>query len=329
MICPNCGNEIPDGFRFCTICGTNLSSEQQAPVMPEPILEQTPDFPENTQLPVQNYVPTSEEYLQTYEDMPDSTAEYADAQEGFVPTEYPPQEYASNYPGCDPDPMQMPEQAYTPVPVEAPAKEKRSGGFMKILPWILVGLLVIGAGVGGFFFYRAYNKLADQRDQFYFETDKVKKDMDSLQQDYDSLSNEYEEAKDTYSTRLSEKNDQISSLNDKINDLELISDNYNDIIWAADSYAVGGTSTFGASPAVITMGQNDGSKYFTLYTDFSGKTITMNSSGYSASAEFTEDQWSGSTSIKVTPDEPGITTLTFSLDDGAYSAFAVIIIVTE
>ena len=35
MFCPNCGNQCPDGTKFCQSCGTPLTNNQQQNTQPD------------------------------------------------------------------------------------------------------------------------------------------------------------------------------------------------------------------------------------------------------------------------------------------------------
>lgn len=327
MICPNCGNQIPDEARFCTSCGFNLAAEQQVPVMPEPIPEQAPDFPANEQIPSaeQTYMPAPNEAVAEYESAPTEAVQESLSPDAFVPEALPQEAYAQNEPAFEPVPVQMPEQTYQHAPDAKPAKEKRSGGFGKILPWILVGLLVIGAGVGGYFFYREYNKVADQRDEYYLANK-------SLQEDYDELDEQYKGKEDSYddlSDKAKQKDDEINRLNDQLNEAEDTLSNYDDILRYAEVYNIGGSNLFGVSPAVLYLDIDSGSEYVTLYTGFEGKTVSWDSYGYSAYLDFSEDNWNDVTTLEITPAALGVTLFTFAVDDGSYPEFALLVIVTD
>ena len=47
MLCPNCGNQIPDGSKFCGACGAPLGEE---PGGTERVLTQDPSLPEKQEL---------------------------------------------------------------------------------------------------------------------------------------------------------------------------------------------------------------------------------------------------------------------------------------
>lgn len=40
--CPVCGNEVQDGYRFCTHCGTELAKKEEEAVQPEQVVEEEP-----------------------------------------------------------------------------------------------------------------------------------------------------------------------------------------------------------------------------------------------------------------------------------------------
>lgn len=50
MICPKCGNELPDGSKFCDVCGAWMEASESTPVPPPPT-QQTPPSPIQTPQP--------------------------------------------------------------------------------------------------------------------------------------------------------------------------------------------------------------------------------------------------------------------------------------
>ena len=43
MFCSNCGNNIPDGSKFCPVCGTNFAAAQQQPQYQAPQYQAVPE----------------------------------------------------------------------------------------------------------------------------------------------------------------------------------------------------------------------------------------------------------------------------------------------
>lgn len=41
MFCPQCGNQVPDGYKFCNVCGNSLTNSP-IQVRTQPDLEETP-----------------------------------------------------------------------------------------------------------------------------------------------------------------------------------------------------------------------------------------------------------------------------------------------
>lgn len=126
MICKNCGKEIADNSRFCTLCGAKQDEQsapvqQTAPVQNEaPVVNQEP-VQQNT--PVQNEVPVQQNVPVTNEAQPQGTAPVENA----VPTQ------------ATVDPAGQP----TGVPYQPTAPVAKKFDFKKYLPM----LIAIAGGV--------------------------------------------------------------------------------------------------------------------------------------------------------------------------------------
>ena len=59
MFCPNCGNQCPDGTKFCQSCGTPLTNNQQQNTQPDFNNQQA-----NYQQPNQQYQQPNQQYQQ-------------------------------------------------------------------------------------------------------------------------------------------------------------------------------------------------------------------------------------------------------------------------
>ena len=55
MFCPNCGNQCPDGTKFCQSCGTPLTNNQQQNTQPDFNNQQANYQQPNYQQPNQQY----------------------------------------------------------------------------------------------------------------------------------------------------------------------------------------------------------------------------------------------------------------------------------
>lgn len=327
MTCPNCGAQIPEGFRFCTNCGMPLAAAPEAvPAQPAyipPVYQQPPVEQPYAPEPVPVYQQMPAEPIPVPEAAP--VIPEAPVQEVYEAVSEMPADYRSN------ESVPFEPVPYEPVPYAEPApvpsepKEKKSGGFGRILPWILVGVLALGLIALGVFGYQKYNAAIEERDQYYLEAAAANDEIDKLLADSEVLAEECEELNDL----LDEKDAEIESLNEMLEGDSAVLEYYDDILWYAENYNIGGTAEFGAEPAMIFMHTSDAEKTFKLNTKFENGSITMSAYGYSADGDFSEDSWGDSTKITVTAYEPGVSLLEFSLDDNSYPAFGVLIIVTD
>lgn len=96
MICKNCGQENPDGAKFCQFCGT----PQNEPIVPALTLEPTPE-PDLAPMPELSVEPSPEPL---YDAAPEAAGVYAPAPEAPLPPVFEVEQPAA--------PM------YTPVPAE-------------------------------------------------------------------------------------------------------------------------------------------------------------------------------------------------------------------
>ena len=123
MFCTHCGNQLPDGTRFCVFCGTAQESEPVA--APAPVVE--PPVAEEVQCPVQTSLAE------------DSFINAVAVEEATYETPF----------------MATPD--YTP-PVRTPAPKKKKTGLIIAIVLILVLLAGAAAGV---YFWLGYKNAAD------------------------------------------------------------------------------------------------------------------------------------------------------------------------
>lgn len=85
---------------------------------------------------------------------------------------------------------------------------------------------------------------------------------------------------------------------------------------------------FFASKSVLILSRTGEDRTFSLTTGFSGGECSFSTSGNSARVSFTENAWSGSTTIRVSPKSAGTTYVTFSNTVNSQT-FRVLILVTD
>ena len=111
---------------------------------------------------------------------------------------------------------------------------------------------------------------------------------------------------------IDSKDSEISTLNSELADAQLIVDDYDTICSFLTSSDAGyASNSFRASNSIIVLNKTE-TKSFTLTATFYG-TYNIGMTGSSASVDFSQDTWYGTTTtINVTPYTEGITTATFS-----------------
>lgn len=91
----------------------------------------------------------------------------------------------------------------------------------------------------------------------------------------------------------------------------------------------GSSNIFKVSEPVIVMRTTDAARTFTLTTDFyAGSIIEMEPSGDAATIAFTESSWGSATPMTVTPNHVGTTVATFTNDYNT-QVFTMLVIVVE
>lgn len=85
---------------------------------------------------------------------------------------------------------------------------------------------------------------------------------------------------------------------------------------------------FFASKSVLILSRTGEDRTFSLTTGFSGGECSFSTSGNSALVSFTENAWSGNTTIRVSPKSAGTTYVTFSNTVNSQT-FRVLILVTD
>ncbi len=326
MVCPNCGTQSADGNKFCTSCGTALAAPETdsayaAPLFSEQHLEQPvkeePVADTPVAEPLAEETPVAETPVQ---EAPAAQSAQWPAAQGYVP-------------------QQMPSD-----PPAKPKKEKR-GTFGKLLPWLIVGVLVIGIAVAGFFVYQEYAKLTEERDELTRELASVKADMDAKLSEKDqALAGKEQELAEKNQAlaqkdqALAEKEQELAAKDEELAALaeqnaaeHVYKTYYDDIVTYAGYGSFGGDNTYGVNSAVVTLSLSGSSTFQGhLKTAFNGKTITWYRSNSCADLQIMSDSW-GEEGVDFTikAEQPGITVLNFAVEDGSLPEFNVLVIITE
>ena len=129
MQCPRCGNQVPEGALFCTVCGLKLDvrTEMSAPDPQEVQADMTPTETQEAQL---DMTPMAPQEAQP-DMMPMAPQDVQPEMTPAVPQEVPPD--------MMPTAPQMPDEA----PKAAPKKKKKTGKILAALA-VLVALLAMG-----------------------------------------------------------------------------------------------------------------------------------------------------------------------------------------
>ena len=138
MICPKCGNQLPDGAGFCNICGAIFNN--QPPVQPDQPtvqLDQPPMQPPVQAPPAQAYQPPVQPPVQAYQPPVQPPVQEQPPVQAYQPPVQPPvQAYQP--------PVQPPMQAYQPPMPDTPQKKK----FPKWgITLIIVGVIAVIAAI--------------------------------------------------------------------------------------------------------------------------------------------------------------------------------------
>lgn len=134
MFCTNCGNQLPDGTKFCIHCGAPQNAE--APAAEQSAYISEPEIPASQQPLAENPIP----------------AEPVAEEPVYEPPVYEAPVYAEPV-------VEVPTYA---DPVPAPKKKKKKTGL--IIAIVLAVVLVVGGGVGGFLWWSGSQKAANYDD---------------------------------------------------------------------------------------------------------------------------------------------------------------------
>ena len=307
MVCPNCGTQCADGSKFCTSCGTVLAAPDAASAYEAPLYSEQ-RFEE----------PAKEEPIEE-----PAAPEAPAAQSAQWPAA---QVYA---------PEQLPAD-----PPAKPKKEKR-GTFGKLLPWLIVGVLVIGIAVAGFFAYQEYEKLTAQCDELTLELEDRDAELSRMDRALTEKEQELAEKNQALTQKdqtlaekeqeLAAKDEELAALTEENATEHVYKTYYDDIVTYAGDGSFGGDNTFGVDSAVVTLSLSGSSTYQGhLKTAFNGKTISWYRSNSCADLQIMADSW-GEEGVDFTikAEQPGITVLNFSVDDGSLPEFNVLVVITE
>ena len=131
---------------------------------------------------------------------------------------------------------------------------------------------------------------------------------------------------------LNKANNQIENYKEEINELSPKADIYDNIKKAAgySSQYGYGSKYFKVDQGIVVLRKSSGTKEITFTGNYNVHlTVTRQLSGNSASVEFSESSWTGTTTkLKITPKKAGVTVATFSNNVDS-TTFKVLIIVTD
>ena len=141
MYCSRCGNEVPEGVRFCSFCGQPAGAVRAEPAQqqaPCPVQQQAP---QQTQYPEWQQAPQQTQYPELQQ-VPQQT-QYPEWQQAQQQVQYPAWQQAQQWPQY---PGQLPpDPGYNHGDVK-PKKKRRS---LKILLPILISVVLVAAIVAG------------------------------------------------------------------------------------------------------------------------------------------------------------------------------------
>ena len=167
MNCPNCGNVIPDGIKFCTHCGVSLADAAKAAA--EPAVPATPEPPAAPTQPIQVPAPAEApaQVTRPLDAAPTQPIQPpASVQQPPAPAQMPQQPAYTQQPtqqmppqgqqpfaqSAQPDMRAAQPQAPQSVPVGTPPapqqKKPRKGLIIGILAAVVAAAVAIGIGVG-------------------------------------------------------------------------------------------------------------------------------------------------------------------------------------
>ncbi|MBP5159282.1 MAG: zinc-ribbon domain-containing protein [Lachnospiraceae bacterium] len=213
MICSNCGKEIPDNHPFCMYCGTPLKDNAE-PAYTEPAQDQPADS---------GYEAPAAENDGSYNyQNAESDGSYGTQGSGYnAPYAAPEQPAVNNY----------------NVPVEAPAKQKKSGKGAMIVFLILAIIFLAGTGVFAFLFFTQKSDLDKAKaENAGYETtvEELKGKVDTLESEKSKLSSDYQNAQNDLTTARNEleiARGDYDSLRESYDDLQTDYDSISDELY--------------------------------------------------------------------------------------------------
>lgn len=323
--CPECGCELPDDSEFCQYCGAKLNKKMVSPkesystgINEEPMKK---GFPAEENPFVRNDLAPGTKVVQINQSCEDSQADSEMMLQQKKPTDESKSENSASAqlvsPQIDPTADRKKQFCrYCGGVIDPKTKKCYSCGkqyfrFPKKAAAIMMCFLVFAALAG----LNVYQYLSYQNSA---EADAVI--IDNLEQ----------QAK-IRNANLSSLNSQLTTLKQEITSYQTEAKMYHTICDFLKSGNAGyASSEFLASDSIIVISESTARKSFILTVAFeSAVTVNVDTSGRAANVDFSESNWSGSTTtIYVTPNYVGTTVATFSNNLNSQT-FQVLVVVTE
>lgn len=303
MICPNCKSEVPDGSKFCRVCGKPLPQTAQ-------------------------------------QGMRDSAAPADDERTVGAYPAPPAAEDGGRTAG--PQPVR-PDRPVTPLPDPEPADKKRPAAGILAAVIVLGVLLLASAGMNAYQYLAARRDSEDSESlsETLAQTELALDEANRRASESDSALAEKETELENVRLELYDAQDALEQANAEADDwrqraeaAEAVPTEKAELYDAIAAYTRGtnpggASKIFKVSEPVIVMRTTDAPRTFTLTTDFyAGAIVEQSSNGDAATIAFTESSWGSTTPMTVTPNHVGTTVATFTNDYNT-QVFTMLVIVVE
>ena len=302
MICPNCRSEVPDGSKFCRVCGKPLPQSAQRGMRGGA----DPADDERT-MGAYPVLPAAENGERT----------------------------ARGYPVQD----DMPMTPLTPKPSD---RARPAAGMLAAVIVLGVLLLAsAGMNAYQYLAARRDSEDSESIAETLAQTELALDEANRRASESDSALAEKETELENVRLELYDAQDALEQANAEADDwrqrveaAEAVPTEKAEIYDAIAAYTRGtnpggASKIFKVSEPVIVMRTTDAPRTFTLTTDFyAGAIVEQSSSGDAATIAFTESSWGSTTPMTVTPNHAGTTVATFTNDYNT-QVFTMLVIVVE